>query len=80
MQQGYVSLVILPTPSQMMRHFFWLFRPAPGTARVSVGNVACSLAPSVLVALLRGEKQLVPAFFEPTGSWKGKNSEKWNPA
>jgi hypothetical protein len=39
MQQGYVSPVMLPTPTQMMRLLtgvddvsadFWLFRPAPG--------------------------------------------------
>ena len=50
MQQGYVSVVMLPAPRQMMRHFFWLLCPAPDAAPESVGDVACGLAPSTLIA------------------------------
>ena len=71
MQQGYVSVVMLPAPRQMMRHFFWLLCPAPDAAPESVGDVACSLAPSSIVAPPRGEKQLGAAAFPvPTGPWK----------
>ena len=52
MQQGYVSVVqvMLPAPRQMMRHFFWLLCPAPDAAPESVGDVACGLGPSTLIA------------------------------
>ena len=71
MQQGYVSQVILPTPRQMMHHFFWLLSPEPDAAPESVGDVACSLVPSSIVAPPRGKKQLGAAAFPvPTGPWK----------
>ncbi len=56
-----------------MRHLVWLFSPAPDTAPETVGDVACSLAQSTLIAPARGEKQVgAAAFPEPTGPWKGK--------
>jgi hypothetical protein len=72
MQQSYVSIVILPTPSQTVRNLFWPFRPAPDAALESISHVACSLSQSILVALPRGETQLVAAFPELTVSWKRK--------
>ena len=53
-QQGYVSHVIRPTPSQLMCHLVWILSPAPDAAPESVGDVACSLAPSSIVAPPRG--------------------------
>ena len=56
----------------MMHHLVWLLCPAPETAPESVGNVACSLAPTTLIAPPRGEKQLgAAAFPEPTEPWIG---------
>jgi hypothetical protein len=80
MQQGYVYRVILPTPSQMMRHFSWLFRPqaAPGIAPVS--NIVCSLAPSVLSLLCEARSRLLLPVLNQQGPGKEKNSEKCNPA
>jgi hypothetical protein len=48
MQEGNLSRVIIPTPSQMVSHLFRLFRPVPETTQEFICNVACSLAPSGL--------------------------------
>jgi hypothetical protein len=46
----------------MVYHVYRLFRPAPETTQEFICNVACSLAPSDLIAPPSGEKQLVAAF------------------
>ena len=75
-QERDISLLIISTPSQTVRHVLWRFRPAPGTAPETIGNIACSLASTLFLAPSGGAKQRLAVLFKPAGPWKGKHVQK----